>query len=253
MNFKIHTSLNGQTFNIEEDAYQKLTEYRRAISEAYSTYNDGAEIISDIDMRITEILSESVSLTDSTVTTRHIDNVIDMIGDPKMLTPDADDNNPVPTCAGPTGSRGVLSNPRAWVYGILWIILLPAVLYLMAESVIMLVKTVFAFFGTEIWRCDPLHGKWIINPALYQYGAAPYALLWILSCIAVIGIPLGTLFYKTTNSLKHVVGRATHAVSRRTRIRLTTIWAGLLIVAISGYFIMQYCISHSYWELIDQL
>lgn len=250
MNFKIHTSLNGQPFNIEEDAYKKLAEYRRAISEAYSTYNDSAEIISDIDMRISEILSESISSTDSAITISHVENVISIIGTPEVLTEEIGDNDSVPVHARCTGLHGLLSNPHAWVYAILWIILLPAVLYLMAESAIILTKTVFAFFGTEIWRYDPLLGKWIINPAFYRYDAAPYALIWILSCIAVIGIPLATLFYKTTNSLEHILYGRSHTLSRRLRNCLTAIWTVSLIVAISGNFILQYCVSHFHWELL---
>lgn len=72
--------LAGILFNIEEDAYEKLSQYLKSI-EAHFAQNTGKnEIMEDIESRIAEILSEKLSANKQVIIMSDVDEVISIMG-----------------------------------------------------------------------------------------------------------------------------------------------------------------------------
>lgn len=82
MNKTVSINLGGLFFHIDEDAYQKLNRYFDAIKRSLSP--DGKEeIMSDIEGRIAELLSEKLKNDKQVVGTREVDEVIAVMGQPE--------------------------------------------------------------------------------------------------------------------------------------------------------------------------
>jgi phage shock protein PspC (stress-responsive transcriptional regulator) len=84
MNKTININLGGIFFHIDEIAYQKLKRYVDAIRRSLSDDPKGRdEIISDIELRIGELLSERVKDVRQVVSESDIDEVITVMGQPE--------------------------------------------------------------------------------------------------------------------------------------------------------------------------
>lgn len=82
MNKTVSINLGGMFFHIDENAYQKLNRYFDAIRRSLSP--DGKdEIMSDIEARIAEILSEKGKTDKQVIGMREIDEVITIMGEPE--------------------------------------------------------------------------------------------------------------------------------------------------------------------------
>ena len=57
MNKTVNSNIGGLVFHIDEDAYQKLTKYFAAISRSLSNSSGQDEIMKDIEMRVSELLT----------------------------------------------------------------------------------------------------------------------------------------------------------------------------------------------------
>ncbi len=84
MNKTVNINLGGIFFHIDEVAYQKLKRYIDAIRRSLSDDPKGRdEIISDIELRIGELLSERVKDVRQVVSENDIDEVIGVMGQPE--------------------------------------------------------------------------------------------------------------------------------------------------------------------------
>ena len=84
MNKTININLGGYFFHIDEDAYQKLRRYLDAIAKSLSDDPQGKnEIISDIETRISELLSEKITDARQVVNEQDISDVIKIMGEPE--------------------------------------------------------------------------------------------------------------------------------------------------------------------------
>jgi len=89
MNKTININLGGVFFHIDEDAYKKLQKYLEAIRKSLSDDPQGKdEIITDIETRIGEILSESVKDVRQVVNEQDIDDIIIIMGKPEEYAGD---------------------------------------------------------------------------------------------------------------------------------------------------------------------
>ncbi len=98
MNKTININLGGIFFHIDEVAYQKLKNYLNAIRRSLSDDPKGKdEIITDIESRIGELLSEKIKDVRQVINEGDINEVIDIMGKPEdyMVDDDVfnDDNN----------------------------------------------------------------------------------------------------------------------------------------------------------------
>lgn len=84
MNKTININLGGYFFHIDESAYQKLRRYLDAISKSLSDDPQGKnEIISDIETRISELLSEKITDARQVVNEQDISDIIKIMGEPE--------------------------------------------------------------------------------------------------------------------------------------------------------------------------
>lgn len=84
MNKTININLGGYFFHIDENAYQKLKRYLDAIAKSLSDDPQGKnEIISDIETRISELLSEKITDARQVVNEQDISDIIKIMGEPE--------------------------------------------------------------------------------------------------------------------------------------------------------------------------
>jgi len=84
MNKTININLGGIFFHIDEIAFQKLKRYLDAIRQSLSDDPKGRdEIITDIESRISELLSERVKDARQVVNESDIDEIVDIMGQPE--------------------------------------------------------------------------------------------------------------------------------------------------------------------------
>lgn len=99
MNKTVSINLGGIFFHIDEDAYQKLNRYFDAIKRSLSP--DGKdEIMSDIEARIAELLSEKIKTDKQVVGQREIDEVISIMGKPEDYRIDEEGANGTGSASG---------------------------------------------------------------------------------------------------------------------------------------------------------
>ncbi len=83
MNKTVNINLGGMFFHIDEEAYQKLSKYFDAIKRSLSNSSGQDEIIKDIEMRVSELLTEKQKSEKHVVTTLEVDDVISVMGQPE--------------------------------------------------------------------------------------------------------------------------------------------------------------------------
>ena len=73
----LNINLNGIVFNIDEDAFNMLSDYLDNLRHVFEHNGDDAdEIVNDIEGRICELLSEKISDERQVVTINHIEEII---------------------------------------------------------------------------------------------------------------------------------------------------------------------------------
>ncbi|MCD8418102.1 PspC domain-containing protein [Tenacibaculum finnmarkense genomovar finnmarkense] len=84
MNKTININLGGFFFHIDEVAYQKLNYYLKAIANSLNDDPQGKnEIISDIEARISELLSEKITDVRQVINENDIEQIITIMGQPE--------------------------------------------------------------------------------------------------------------------------------------------------------------------------
>ncbi|MFD1601775.1 PspC domain-containing protein [Flavobacterium artemisiae] len=83
MNKTVNINLGGMFFHIDEDAYLKLTRYFDAIKRSLSNSSGQDEIIKDIEMRVSELLTEKQKSEKHVVGLKDVDEVIAVMGQPE--------------------------------------------------------------------------------------------------------------------------------------------------------------------------
>ncbi|MGL5637308.1 MAG: PspC domain-containing protein [Bacteroidales bacterium] len=75
-------NLNNTVFHIDEDAYEILQKYLDELKSYFATETDGAEIIGDVEARISELFSERMRYGLQVITTTNVEEIISMLGQP---------------------------------------------------------------------------------------------------------------------------------------------------------------------------
>ena len=83
MNKTVNINLAGIFFHIDEDAYAKLQRYLEAIKRSFTDSQGRSEIISDIEARIAELFNERVKHEKQVISTKEVDEVIAIMGQPE--------------------------------------------------------------------------------------------------------------------------------------------------------------------------
>ncbi|MGL4583344.1 MAG: PspC domain-containing protein [Flavobacterium sp.] len=82
MNKTLTINIAGSVFHIDENAYQKLDQYLKAIKLSFPK-EEQDEIIHDIEIRIAELFSENITDENQVVTLNDVDRVISIMGKPE--------------------------------------------------------------------------------------------------------------------------------------------------------------------------
>ncbi len=91
MNKTININLGGVFFHIDEDAYQKLRKYLDAIRRSLSDDPKGKdEILTDIESRIGELLSERIKDVRQVVNQKDIEEIVEVMGRPEEYAGDTE-------------------------------------------------------------------------------------------------------------------------------------------------------------------
>ena len=83
MNKTVNINLGGMFFHIDEEAYQKLSRYFDAIKRSLTNSSGQDEIIKDIEMRVSELLTEKQKSDKHVVSLKDVDEVITIMGQPE--------------------------------------------------------------------------------------------------------------------------------------------------------------------------
>lgn len=83
MNKTVNINLAGIFFHIDEDAYLKLQRYLDAIKRSFTDSQGRSEIIADIEARIAELFNEHLQNDKQVVSSKLIDQVITIMGQPE--------------------------------------------------------------------------------------------------------------------------------------------------------------------------
>jgi len=86
-------NISGWVFNINEDAYEKLTQYFKKLKKHFQKEEGGDEIVADIEARIAELFKERIGDVNSVILLIHVNEVIGIMGQPfEMEEEQADDS-----------------------------------------------------------------------------------------------------------------------------------------------------------------
>lgn len=83
MNKTVNINLAGIFFHIDEDAYLKLQKYLDAIKRSFTDSQGRDEIITDIEARIAELFTENLQNDKQVVSSKLVDQVITIMGQPE--------------------------------------------------------------------------------------------------------------------------------------------------------------------------
>ncbi len=83
MNKTINVNIGGRIFSIEEDAFSKLEKYLEAIRNSFEGHQSADEIISDIELRVSELFSERINDNKQVIVFEDVDAVIAIMGKPE--------------------------------------------------------------------------------------------------------------------------------------------------------------------------
>jgi phage shock protein PspC (stress-responsive transcriptional regulator) len=79
-------NIGGQVFNIDEDAYSRLSNYLLEIEGKFLNQEEKKEIMADIEFRIGELLKARVSPYKQVITLTDIEEVIGVMGEPQAFS-----------------------------------------------------------------------------------------------------------------------------------------------------------------------
>ena len=83
MNKTINVNIGGRIFSIEEDAYSQLEKYLKAIRNSFDGHQSADEIISDIELRISELFAERINASKQVIVLSDVEAVIAIMGRPE--------------------------------------------------------------------------------------------------------------------------------------------------------------------------
>ncbi len=78
-------NINGVVFNVDDDAYGKLSAYLNALTGYFKNEQGGAEIIADIEARIAELFAERESGVGQVVSETDVASIIETLGTPEDI------------------------------------------------------------------------------------------------------------------------------------------------------------------------
>ena len=85
MKITVSINIGGIAFHIDEDAYTELKIYLRSLERHFAKEESSAEIMSDIESRVAELLKARISDFKQVVTLKDVQEVINILGTPEDI------------------------------------------------------------------------------------------------------------------------------------------------------------------------
>ena len=85
MKTTVNINISGQSFIIDEDAFQHLSVYLNNIKSRFSNENEAKEVVEDIEARIAELFITSTTASRSVVSMQQVEQVIAKLGKPEDI------------------------------------------------------------------------------------------------------------------------------------------------------------------------
>ena len=79
----IQINLAGTVFHIDEDAYQNLKNYFKAIKKSLQNSEGESEILADIEGRVSELFSERIKSSQHVISNKEVDEIVSIMGQPE--------------------------------------------------------------------------------------------------------------------------------------------------------------------------
>lgn len=163
MNKTVNINLAGIFFHIDEDAYSKLQHYFDAIKRSLANVQGRDEIIADIEARIAELFSEKIKNERQVVSSREVDEVIAIMGQPEDYLVDDEifEDEPYYTRPKTTGKQLFRDTEHSYVGGVssglghylginaLWVRLLWIILTIASSGAFILIYIALWIFVPE--------------------------------------------------------------------------------------------------------
>lgn len=108
MNKTVTANISGIIFNIEEEAYQKLSQYLTTIRNYFKDSEGDDEIMADIEARIAELFQERLTDAKQVVTMKDIEEVFEIMGQPEQYM----DEDGEPVSGDSEAAEAKRSGPR---------------------------------------------------------------------------------------------------------------------------------------------
>ena len=105
-------NINGWVFNINEDAYNLLTEYFQNLKSYFSKEEGGAEIVSDIEARVSELLKEKMPENETAINISQIQDIMDTLGQPYEMGTDEEEEEKKEDAGYIKEKRKLFRNPE---------------------------------------------------------------------------------------------------------------------------------------------
>jgi phage shock protein PspC (stress-responsive transcriptional regulator) len=102
-------NLGNRVYNIDEDAYLKLSAYLDRIEGHFSDQKEREDIINDIELRISELFAERLGVNKQVVTLVDVDEVIRIMGDPREIS--GSEEEPRSTWERRSGTKRIYRDP----------------------------------------------------------------------------------------------------------------------------------------------
>ena len=112
MNKTVNINLAGVFFHIDEDAYAKLQRYLAAIKRSFEGVQGEDEIIADIEARISELFTDKIKDARQVISTKELDEVIAVMGQPEDYMVDDDIFEDAPSSTSNKRNQNKGSNPN---------------------------------------------------------------------------------------------------------------------------------------------
>ena len=105
-------NINGWVFNINEDAYILLTQYFQNLTKYFSKEEGGAEIVSDIEARVSELLKEKMPENETAINISQVQDIMTTLGQPYEMDVDEEEEEKTESAGYIKGKRKLFRNPE---------------------------------------------------------------------------------------------------------------------------------------------
>jgi phage shock protein PspC (stress-responsive transcriptional regulator) len=109
-------NINGLIYNIEEDAYDLLHNYLLNLKKHFGDNEEGREILTDIEARISEIFSEKISGDTKVITYEYVEEIIKTMGTPEDFAEEAGEEEDI-RHSGKKGQKRLYRDPEHRIFG----------------------------------------------------------------------------------------------------------------------------------------